>query len=289
MMWRRISWRQIVREVLDYLGIAIGVGITALSLVWLLIPNKIAAGGVSGLGVIIYHRWGIPVALTILYLNIPLFLISFRLFGLRYSGKALFGTFFISVMISFWDSIIRLAPLTRNPLLAALYGGVIAGVGMGLCFRYGGSTGGTDLVAQLLNRFTGISVGHGLFICDAFVVALAGLAFHSTELALYAIITIFVTGKFLDSVLEGLNYAKAAFIISDQAETIGRKIITDLNRGATGLSGRGFYSSNRKEVILVVISRSEEMKLKEMVNLIDPAAFVIITDVHEVLGEGFQR
>jgi uncharacterized membrane-anchored protein YitT (DUF2179 family) len=288
-MWKEISWQKFGRELLDYLGVAAGVGITALALVWLLIPNKIAAGGVSGLGVIVYHHWGIPVALTMLVFNVPLFLLNIWVFGPRYGGKALFGTLFISVMISFWDTVVHLEPLTRNPLLAALYGGVVAGVGMGICFRFRGSTGGTDLVAQLLNRFTGISIGHGLFLCDGFVVALAGLSFHSTELALYAIITIFVTGKFLDSVLEGFDYAKAAFVISDQAEQIGRKIITDLNRGATGLLGRGLYSSKRKEVILVVISRAEEMKLKELVNRIDPDAFVIITDVHEVLGEGFQR
>lgn len=288
-MGKTLNWRKLAKELLDYLGVAVGVSITALALVWLLIPNKIAAGGVSGLGVILYHKWGFPVALVMLIMNVPLFLASVWVFGPRYGGKTLFGTVFISMMISFWDTVIRLPPLTRNPLLAALYGGVIAGVGMGICFRFRGTTGGTDLAAQLLNRFTGISVGHGLFLFDGFVVVLAGLVFRSAELALYAIITIFVTAKFLDSVLEGLDYAKAAFIISDQAEIIGRKIISELNRGATGLAGRGLYSAARKEVILAVIARAEEMKLKELVNRIDPAAFVIITDVHEVLGEGFQK
>jgi uncharacterized membrane-anchored protein YitT (DUF2179 family) len=288
-MGKMFNWSKLAKELLDYLGIAIGVSITALALVWLLIPNKIAAGGVSGLGIILYHQWGFSVALVMLVLNAPLFLAGIWFFGPRYGGKTLFGTVFVSVMIMFWDTVVRLPPLTRNPLLAALYGGVIAGVGMGICFRFRGTTGGTDLAAQLLNRFTGISVGHGLFLFDGFVVVLAGLVFHSAELALYAIITIYVTAKFLDSVLEGLDYAKAAFIISDQAEIIGRKIINELNRGATGLAGRGLYSSARKEVILAVISRAEEMKLKELVNRIDPAAFVIITDVHEVLGEGFQK
>jgi uncharacterized membrane-anchored protein YitT (DUF2179 family) len=286
---KRLTWRQVARELGDYLGIAVGVCITALALVWLLIPNKIAAGGVSGLGVIAYHRWGIPVAFFMLVLNIPLFLFNVWVFGPHYGGKTLFGTVLISVMTSFWDTVVRLPPLTRNPLLAALYGGVIAGVGMGICFRFRGTTGGTDLAAQLLNRFTGISIGHALLLFDGFVVVLAGLNFRSTELALYAIITIYVTSKFLDSVLEGLDYAKAAFIISDQAEVIGLKIMNEINRGATGLTGRGLYSSKRKEVILVVISRAEEMKLKELVHRIDPVAFVIITDVHEVLGEGFHQ
>jgi uncharacterized membrane-anchored protein YitT (DUF2179 family) len=288
-LWKQLTWQQVGRELWDYIGIIIGVGITALALVWLLIPNKIAAGGVSGLGIIVYHRWGIPVALSMLILNTPLFLFSVWVFGPRYGGKTLFGTVLISIMISFWDTVVRLPPLTRNPLLAALYGGVIAGVGMGICFRFRGTTGGTDLAAQLLNRFTGISIGHALFLFDGLVVVLAGLNFRSTELALYAIINIYVTSKFLDSVLEGLDYAKAAFIISDQAEVIGPEIMNELNRGATGLSGRGLYSAKLKEVILVVISRAEEMKLKELVHRIDPAAFVIITDVHEVLGEGFHQ
>jgi uncharacterized membrane-anchored protein YitT (DUF2179 family) len=289
MMFKWLNWRKLARELLDYLGITVGVSLTALALVWLLIPNKIAAGGVSGLGVVFYHLWGFPVALTMLVLNVPLLMASIWLFGPRYGGKTLYGTVFVSIMTAFWDTVIRLPPLTRNPLLAALYGGVIAGVGMGISFRFRGTTGGTDLAAQLLNRFSGISVGHALLLFDGFVVVLAGLVFQSTELALYAIITIFVTSKFLDSVLEGLDYAKAAFIISNQAEIIGQKIISEINRGATGLSGRGLYSANRKEVILVVISRAEEMKLKELVNRIDPAAFVIITDVHEVLGEGFRK
>jgi uncharacterized membrane-anchored protein YitT (DUF2179 family) len=284
-----IDWKGVRREILDYLGITVGVSITALALVWLLIPNKIAAGGVSGLGVIIYHLWKIPVAITMLLLNLPLFLVCLWVFGPRYGAKTLFGSTAISLMVQFWDSMINLTPLTRDPLLASLYGGVIAGVGMGLAFRCRGTTGGTDLAAQLFNRFTGISVGYSLLLFDSFVVVLAGLAFNSSELALYAIITIFVTSKALDAILEGLNYAKAAFIISDHSDQIGQRIISDLNRGATGLFGRGLYSTHNKQVILSVISRAEEIKLKELVHQIDPDAFVIISDVHEVLGEGFQK
>lgn len=267
----------------------VGVTITALSLVWLQIPNKIAAGGVGGLAVITYHLWGWPVSLTMILINIPLFLASFRTFGPRFGAKTLFGAAFISIMIEFWDSVIKITPLTKDPLLASLYGGVIAGIGMGIAFRFRGSTGGTDLAAQLLNRVSGISVGHSLLIFDSGVIALAGIAFSSTELALYAIITMFVTGKILDTVLEGLDYAKAALIISKHSAAIGEKILTDLQRGATALTGKGLYSTAHKEVILCVISRAEEIRLKEIVRTIDPRAFVIITDVHEVLGEGFKE
>ncbi|MCL6590500.1 MAG: YitT family protein [Firmicutes bacterium] len=284
-----INWILVRNEFRDYLGILLGVTITALALVWLQIPNKIAAGGVSGFAIIVYYLWHWPVALTMLGLNLPLFLACLWTFGPRFGAKTLFGAALISIMIEFWSTVVRLGPLTTDPLLASLYGGVIAGVGMGLAFRFGGNTGGTDLAARLLNRFTGIQVGQALLIFDGTVIVLAGVVFHSVELALYAIITLFVTSKVLDIVLEGLDYARAAFVISDFSEEIGRKILTDLQRGATGLSGRGLYSTAKKEVILCVLGRSEVIKLKELVRRIDPRAFIIITDVHEVLGEGFKE
>lgn len=288
-IFRSINWMTVRREFLDYLGILLGVTLTALSLVWLQIPNKIAAGGVSGLATITYYLWGWPVAWVMLMLNLPLFLACLWTFGSRFGAKSLFGAAFISIMIEFWQTVVKLQPLTTNPFLASIYGGVVAGIGMGLAFRFGGNTGGTDLAAQLLKRFTGISVGTGLLFMDGAVIVLAGLVFHSTELALFAIITLYLTSKTLDGVLEGFGYAKAAFIISDHAEEIAPLILSQLERGATGLTGRGFYSMQKKEVILCVISRAEMAKLKEIVKGIDPRAFVIITDVREVLGEGFQE
>ena len=287
--FRSINWNSVRRELLDYMMILIGVSLTALSLVWLQIPNKIAAGGVSGLATITYYLWGWPVSWVMLMLNLPLFLACLWTFGSRYGAKSLFGAAFISIMIEFWQTVAKLEPLTTNPFLASIYGGVIAGIGMGLAFRFGGNTGGTDLAAQLLKRFTGISVGTGLLMFDGAVVVLAGVVFHSTELALFAIITLFVTSKTIDGVLEGFGYAKAAFIISDHAEVIAPMILSELGRGATGLTGRGFYSMQKKEVILCVISRAEMAKLKEIVKGVDPRAFIIISDVREVLGEGFQE
>lgn len=287
--FHNINWNSVRRELLDYLMVLIGVTLTALSLVWLQIPNKIAAGGVSGLATITYYLWGWPVSWVMLMLNLPLFLACLWTFGSRYGAKSLFGAAFISIMVEFWQTVAKLEPLTTNPFLASIYGGVIAGIGMGLAFRFGGNTGGTDLAAQLLKRFTGISVGTGLLLLDGTVIVLAGLVFHSTELALFAIITLFLTSKTIDGVLEGFGYAKAAFIISDHVGEIAPLILSELERGATGLNGRGFYSMQKKEVILCVISRAEVAKLKELVKGVDPRAFIIISDVREVLGEGFQE
>jgi uncharacterized membrane-anchored protein YitT (DUF2179 family) len=286
---RKIPWKIVRRELLDYLGIIVGVSFVGLGLVWLQIPNKIAAGGVSGLAIIVYHIWHWPVAWTMLMLNLPLFLACLWVFGPRYGAKTLFGAAFISIMVEFWQTVVKLQPLTHNQLLASLYGGVLVGIGAGIAFRSRGNTGGTDLAAQLLNRFTGIPVGQGLLLFDGAVIILAGIMFRSVEVSLYSMITLFVSSKVLDAVLEGLDYAKAAFIISEQSAAIGEKILIELKRGATGLLGRGLYSSAQKEIILCVISRAEEIKLKELVRQIDPKAFIIITDVHEVLGEGFKE
>jgi len=288
-LFQRIDSKGIQREIIDYLGIWAGVTLTALGLVWFLIPNKIAAGGVSGLAVVFYYSWGWPVAVTMLCFNVPLFLACLWVFGPRYGAKTLFGAGFISIMVDFWERVVRLVPLTRDPLLAALYGGVLAGIGMGLAFRFRGTTGGTDLAAQLINKYTGMSIGHALMVMDGIVIVLAGIVFGSTELALYAIMTIVITSKSIDMILEGLNYAKAAIIISERSDEIASKILKDLRRGATGLLGRGLYSGKDKQVILCVIARAEMIRLKELVKQIDPAAFVIITDAYEVLGEGFQE
>lgn len=289
MLFQRIDSKGIQREIIDYLGIWAGVTLTALGLVWFLVPNKIAAGGVSGLAVVFYYIWHWPVAVTMLCFNVPLFLACLWVFGPRYGAKTLFGAGFVSIMVDFWQRVVHLVPLTRDPLLASLYGGVLAGVGMGLAFRFRGTTGGTDMAAQLINKFTGLSIGHALMLMDGIVIVLAGIAFGSAELALYALIAIVITSKAVDMILEGLNYAKAALIISERSDEIALKILKDLQRGATGLLGRGLYSGKDKQVILCVISRAEVIRLKELVKQIDPAAFIIITDVYEVLGEGFKE
>ena len=272
----------------DYFLIFCGISLTALGLVWLLVPNRIAAGGVSGLATIAYGLWHWPVGPVMLAINLPLFLVCLRVLGARFGARTLFGTIMLSLMVEFWQMFIT-KPLTTNLLLAALYGGVITGAGMGLAFRARGTTGGTDLGAQLVHRFAGISVGQALLIIDALVIALAGLAFRSPEAALVAIIAVFVAGKAIDTVMLGVDYAKAAIIISSAAEEIGAALLGELGRGVTGLEGRGLYSGSRKEVLLCVISRSEETKLKEIVHRLDQRAFVILTSAHEVLGEGFKE
>jgi uncharacterized membrane-anchored protein YitT (DUF2179 family) len=274
-------------EVRDYTLIFIGINLTALALVLFLVPNRIAAGGVSGLATILYYLWSWPVGLVNFAVNIPLLIACLRVFGVRFGVKTFFGATFLSLAIEFWGGLTP--PVTKDPLLASLFGGVLAGVGMGLTFRFHGTTGGTDLAAQLIHRYFGLPVGSALYIIDGGIVLLAGLVFHSPEAALYALIALIVTGRTIDTVLEGLNFTKAALIISTQADRIAERILHDLGRGVTGLAGRGLYSGQSKEVLLCIVSRAEALRLKEMVHHEDPAAFMIITDVREVLGEGFGK
>lgn len=271
--------------VLGYGGVLLGVIITAFGVSFFLIPAKIAAGGVSGLATVVYHLTALPVGITMLLLNIPLFFLSWRTFGAKFGAKTLFGTVTISVFVELFNQIA--VPVTHDLLLCAIYGGVLSGIGLGIAFRSGGSTGGTDMAAQLVARFFPTSVGQALLFVDGFVILLAGLAF-GLELAMYALIAVFITTKTIDLVQEGQNYAKACLIISDHSEPIGRSIMERMERGVTSLDGRGMYTKYDKQVLLVIVSRLEIAQVKAIVREFDPRAFVVIYNVHEVLGEGFR-
>lgn len=276
-----------VRKILrDYSGITIGVILTAMGLDMFLIPNKIAAGGVSGIGTILYYLFHIQVGLTMLIINIPLFLVSVKQLGLQVGMRSLYGTVSLSIFV---DLLAKILPTpTHNPILAAVYGGILVGLGIGIVFKFKGTTGGTDLAAALIRRLTGHAVGFLLFTIDGMVIIAAGFVF-SAELALLALITVYLTGRIIDLVQEGFNYAKAVFIISDNANSIANAVLKEIDRGVTALNGRGAFTGTDKEILLSVVGRAEISQLKELVKEIDPGAFVIVTDVHEVLGEGFKR
>ncbi len=271
----------------DYLGITIGAMATAVSLNMFLIPNKVAAGGVSGLATVLHYLLGLPVGATMLALNIPLFMLSIKVLGTKFGMKTLFGAAVLSLAIDITAPFTPL--LTQDLLLSSLYGGVLAGIGMGLVFKFKGTTAGTDLAAAIINKIFGVSVGQALLGVDFFVIASAGLAFHSAELSLYALISLFVTTKIIDLVQEGPSSAKAFFIMSAVPEEVADAIIHDLGRGVTFLKGKGGYTGHPRETLLCVVSTREVTMLRELVYSIDKKAFVIVADAHEVLGEGFKE
>lgn len=277
-----MKWKAVLRQ---YAGITLGTLITALGLNLFLIPNKIAAGGVSGLATIVYFVAGWPVGLTILAINIPLFLLGLKVLGARYGVGTLYGAVALAVGIEVTAPLVPV--LTRDFLLASLYGGVVTGIGLGLVFRFRGNTAGTMLLAAIISKLYGIRVGQSLLIADFLVIVLAGVAFKSPELAMYALITIFVTAQIIDLVQEGPSTAKAFIIMTEAPQKVGDAILYELDRGVTYLNGRGGYTNQERDLLLCVVAMDEVTALKEMVVKHDPRAFVIVTDAHEVMGEGF--
>jgi uncharacterized membrane-anchored protein YitT (DUF2179 family) len=283
---RREPRSRLMQGMIDYTYILIGSAIVALAFNLFLLPNKIASGGVSGISTILTHTVGFEPAYTLWAFNIPLFILGlFLLGGFKYGAKTLVGTIFLPFVVFIsrdWSVGIE------DPLLGALFGGIGVGLGLGTVFRANASTGGTDLAAQIFNKYSGVSLGLCVFAIDGLIVATSAVVF-GLELALYALIALFVTGKTIDLVQMGVGYAKVALIISDHQEEVRQSILKDVDRGVTKLSGQGGYTDAERPVLMCVVNQQEVTKLKQIVRAVDPKAFVIVTNATEVLGEGFKR
>ena len=281
------------RRVRDYALMSLGLVMTAWALDVFLIPNKIAAGGVSGLSTVI-HYWAqtnfgvnLPVGVMMLAFNAILLLIAWRSRGVSYLAKTVFGAVGLSLLVDLFAPFVpHLA--ADDLLLAALYGGAITGVGMGFVFKAGGNTGGTDIVAQLLSRRFPFGVGQIMLVVDAGVTTLAAIEF-GPRLAMYGVVAIFVSTAAIDLVLEGISVEKAIWIISDEADRIGASINGELGRGATRIEASGVYTGEKRGTLMVVLARNELDDLKAIVAAIDPKALVIISNVYEAIGEGFRE
>lgn len=277
---------------LTYLFIIVGTGLMAFGLQCIYDPTELVTGGFTGLAIIIKamtEQWfpeGIPLWLTNLALNIPVFVLGYVRMGKQFIGKTLLGT----VMLSAWLYIIPSIDLAEGDyLLAALFGGLISGVGMGFVLRANATTGGTDMVAALIQKsLRHHSVVRIMQIVDGMVVVL-GLFVFGIRPTLYALVAIFVTAQSSDAILEGFKYSKGAYIITDKYEEVAKNLMRELDRGVTGLSARGMYTGKDRCVLYCVVSRKQIAAVKELVVEIDPNAFVIVSDVREVLGEGFQE
>lgn len=283
------------RPVRDYSWMTLGIVITAFALDVFLIPNRIAAGGVSGLATVLFYVFkdsglpAVPVGVTMLVLNIVLLAIGVRARGWHYGAKTIYGAVGLSVAVDVMAPFVSgLFPLPDERLLAVLWGGALAGIGMGLVFRVGGNTGGTDIVAQLLTRKVSLGVGQLMLLVDACVLVVAALKF-GPELALYGAVAVFVTTTTIDVVQQGISTEKAAWIFSKRNDEIGTAILSELGRGATAFAARGLYSGEERDVIFCVVGLRELDDLKNIVHALDSEAFLVISDVHEALGEGFKE
>ena len=265
--------------------IALGCALGALAYPLFLVPNHIAPGGLTGLATVLNYLFRWPVGTTSLVMNVPLFIIGYRAMGRVFVIRSLVATVLFSVLID----LIPLPPMTEQPLLGAVFGGVLLGAGLGLILRGGATTGGTDMVARMIhNRFQHISVGAFLFLIDCCVVLMAGF-FIEAEYALYAFVALYAASKLIDVVMVGLTREKACYIISTQHEQVKREIMEKLDRGVTVLHAEGGYSGQERPVLLCVLSAQELGRLKAIVREADEDAFLFISDAHEVLGEGFRK
>ena len=269
--------------------VTIGSLIVAIGLNLFIVPARIAPGGVSGISTVIYHLSGISVGILIFALNIPIFILGFFNFGKKFVLWSIYGTFALSAFAYALDFVPFFNPITEDLLLASVFGGAMFGLGIGIVIRAGASTGGTDIVAKaIFNKFPAISMGQFILAVDVVVVAFAGLVFGEWEIILYSGIALYVSSIVIDAVVEGLDFAKMAYIISERNEEIGKFVLEDMKRGVTKLSGSSLYTGETRPMLMCVIKKHEINKLKNAVKSIDSRAFVVLSDVREVLGEGFK-
>lgn len=302
---RKVNTRdnEIMKIWTSYLMIIAGSVITAAGINIFLVPNKIAPGGVTGIATVAYHLSGgkLPVGITMLALNVPLFVVGMKFIGKRFILRTLFGTILLSAVIDatrpLTDHFIEAyftrpeyPYITQDILLYSLFGGFLMGIGLGMVFRAGATTGGSDLAAKIINHFVpAFTVGQIFLFIDVLIVIMAVIVFKSFIVGLYAVITLFIASKTIDAILEGVDFAKAAYIISDKSGEISEKILYDMDRGVTALKGTGMYTGQDRDVLLCILHRAQISQLKQIVKDIDPNAFVIFADVREVLGEGFSE
>ncbi len=272
-------------EALNAIKIVFGVAISALAYRMYLIPNSIAPGGFTGIGQVVHHLLPeIGIGTVVLILNVPLFALSLRSMGVRFGVRSLVASVGLSLALDY----LPIPAVTSDVLLATIFGGVFGGIGFGLVLRGSATTGGSDMLAAILNKHIPmLKINEALFAVDALVIVASGFVFDSSA-AMYALISAFVMNVVLDFVLEGPGLARSHFIISTKGEEIARRIMDELERGVTSIDAKGMYSGEGSTVLLCVVSRLETVRLRSIVFSIDPRAFVIANNVHEVLGEGFK-
>jgi uncharacterized membrane-anchored protein YitT (DUF2179 family) len=281
---RKFSWADLG----DFLLIFAGALLQALAIRLFLVPANLVSGGVSGLAQIINFYTGWPIGLMVFIGNVPLFLLGWRFLG---GPRFALRTAVAIVVVSF--SIDALAPLlpadgiTQDMVLNALYGAVMSGIGYGLVYRGRGTSGGTDILARILNHWRGISLSQSYLITDSVIILLAGLTF-GWENALYALIVLYASGIAAEAITEGSNVVRTAMVVTDHPEQISTRILNDMERGVTVIDATGAYTGEARTLLYCVISRSEVVQIKDLIRQEDPHAFIVIGQAHEVLGEGFR-
>ena len=272
---------------LEYIYIIIGAFLMAVSTALFLLPNQLSTGGISGISTILYYLCNYPVGLTMLLMNVPLFVIAMVKVNKRLFFKSILGTVLLSVFI---DLLEKLSPITNDRFLACIYGGIIMGIGTAIILKAGASTGGTDLLSYVIraynNKFKSSRV---IIIADTIIIFFNIIFFKEIEIGLYSVIAIYLMGKMIDIIFEGIYFTKIMFIISEKYEEISKEIGILVKRGSTGIYSKGMYSGKQNVMLFCVASRKEVAEIKQIIKQIDKNAFIVTTDAIETLGKGFSE
>lgn len=279
--------KHIKKYIYEYILLILGCLIMALSTSFFLLPNQLSSGGFAGIATITYYLLKWPVGTVIFVLNIPLLIISYFRIGKEFLIKSIVGTFFLSIFIDMFD---KLPAITVDSFLGCIYGGITMGIGISLVLKASASTGGTDLLSYIIKTFKPYYRTSNLItLIDIGIVALNVIFLKNIEIGLYSAITIYIMGKIIDIIFEGVYFTKMLFIVSDKYEEIANKIVEEVKRGVTGLQAKGMYTDDNKTMLWCISSRNEAIKIKQICKQIDKNSFIVIINAREAYGTGFKR
>lgn len=267
--------------------ILLGTAIMSFGLVNFNMQNKLAEGGFTGITLIFYFLFKWDPSYTNLILNIPLFFIGWKLLGRNAFLYTIIGTVSVSIFLWIFQRFTIEMPLKSDLFLASLYAGAFSGAGLGVIFRFGGTTGGVDIIARLVQKYFGWGMGKTMFLFDVCVITLSLVTYLNYKQAMYTLVAVFVGARVIDFMQEGAYSARGAIVISEKNEQIAQRIMAEMDRGVTALRGYGSYTKNEREVLYCVVAKNEILRLKNLITSVDPHAFISITIVHDVAGEGF--
>lgn len=278
-----------LRWIRNYSFILIGAFILASGFVLFITPYKFVPGGVYGISIVIHYLIGTPVGMMALAFDIPLTIIGIKILGPRFGMKTVVGFFSTAIFMDTLTYFYGNQPLVQDDaLLSSIFGGLFIGVGLGLIFKAKATSGGSDIIAMIISKYTKLPLGQLMIIVDSLIVLVGLIVFKDWKIPLYSLIVIFIAGKVVDVILEGMSYSKVLFIVSEHTTEIRNKIVNDLNRGGTLVHGEGMYSGNDKSIVFTVVTRREISMLQEFIHHIDPNAFVTVLNSNEILGNGFK-
>ncbi|MFC7365614.1 MULTISPECIES: YitT family protein [Bhargavaea] len=274
-------------KIKNLIMILFGAAIFSFGLVHFNIQHELAEGGFTGLTLILLFVFKLDPAIMNLVLNVPMFFIGWKLLGRKTFIYTVVGTVAVSVFLRIFTTYQYDIHMENDLLLVSLFAGVFIGIGLGIIFRFGGTTGGVDIIARLANKYYGWSMGRTMFIFDAGVILLSWATYLTMPKMMYTLVAVYVGARVIDFVQEGAYSGRGAWIISEWQDEIADKITAEMDRGVTVMKGRGHYTKQEREVLYCVVGKNEIVRLKNIINSVDPSAFVSVTDVHDVMGEGF--